>query len=106
MKNEVGDIREEPGNREEPGQSGYERSVRERHGERVRDRKRKSDILLQTLLDTGRGVLIVGFGVFFLIAPRLGYDFAVDNPIRYGFSGLCLLYGGWRIYRGYKKNYD
>jgi hypothetical protein len=26
-------------------------------------------------------------------------------PFNYIFGGLCLLYGGFRIYRGFKKNY-
>jgi len=38
-----------------------------------------------------------------LLAPKFGFEF--DDFFRYVFSGLWLLYGGWRIYRGYKKNY-
>ena len=70
-REEVGSL-EATGDRSEPGQGGYESSVRERHGERVRDRKRKSDILLQTLLDVGRGVLIGGFGLFFFDCTEAG----------------------------------
>jgi hypothetical protein len=69
------------------------------------DRRKKGYALRRAVLDYGMGVLIFGFGVFFLVAPKLGFDFQVGNLARYGFSGLCLLYGGWRFYRGYQKNY-
>ncbi len=61
--------------------------------------------MMRAILDYGMGIMIAGFGLFFLVSPRLGINFSVDNFYRYFFSGLCLLYGGWRIYRGYKKNY-
>ena len=51
------------------------------------------------------GAMIFGFGVFLLIAPKLGYEFSIDNLYRYAFAGLCFLYGGFRAYRGYKQNY-
>ena len=69
------------------------------------DRRTKGYILMRAILDYGMGVIIFGFGVLFLIAPRLGFNMNVDKDFRYMFSGLCLLYGGWRIYRGYKQNY-
>ena len=69
------------------------------------DRRRQAYSLRRSVLDFGMGVMIFGFGVFLIIAPKLGYDFNIDDFYRYTFSGLWLLYGGWRIYRGYKKNY-
>lgn len=69
------------------------------------DRRRHNYSLRRSILDYGMGVMIFGFGVFMIIAPKLGYDFGIDNFYRYTFSGLWLLYGGWRIYRGYQKNY-
>lgn len=69
------------------------------------DRRTKGYMLMRAILDIGMGVIIAGFGVFFLIAPRLGLGFTFEDFYRYFFSSLCLLYGGWRIYRGYKKNY-
>jgi hypothetical protein len=29
----------------------------------------------------------------------------IDQSFRYMFGGICLLYGGFRLYRGLKKNY-
>jgi hypothetical protein len=69
------------------------------------DRRKKTYALRRAILDFGMGLIIFGFGVFFLAAPKLGFSFNIDNFYRYFFSGLCLLYGGWRAYRGYKKNY-
>jgi len=69
------------------------------------DRRKKGYALRRAILDYGMGVIIFGFGVFFLVAPKLGYDFGVDTFYRYAFAGLCLLYGGFRVYRGYKQNY-
>jgi len=69
------------------------------------DRQRKNYILRRAIMDIGMGGLIAGFGFFFVFAPRLGYDFVIDSLLRYGFSGLCIVYGAFRIYRGIKKNY-
>ncbi|HEX4850890.1 MAG TPA: hypothetical protein VFV08_08800 [Puia sp.] len=69
------------------------------------DRRTKGYILMRAIMDYGMGILIFCLGIFFLIAPKLGFAFEVENFYRYFFSGLCLIYGGWRVYRGYKKNY-
>lgn len=69
------------------------------------DRRTKGYIMMRAIMDYGMGILIFGLGVFFMIAPALGIQLEVDNLYRYGFGGLCLVYGGWRFYRGYKKNY-
>jgi hypothetical protein len=68
--------------------------------------RKKGYVLMRAILDYGMGAIIFGAGIFFLVGPWLGFNyFGDDRFYRYGFSGLCLLYGGWRIYRGYKKNY-
>lgn len=51
------------------------------------------------------GVVIAGFGVFFALAEKLGMKLSGEPLLRYVFAGMCLLYGFFRIYRGYKKNY-
>lgn len=59
----------------------------------------------RSIMDYGMGIIIAGFGVFFAIADKFGINFSIDPILKYAFAGLCLLYGGFRIYRGYKKNY-
>lgn len=71
----------------------------------MQDRRKRSYELRRAILDYGMGVIIFGFGVFFLVAPKMGVQIGIDNTFRYIFSGLCLLYGGFRVYRGSRKNY-
>jgi hypothetical protein len=59
----------------------------------------------RSIMDYGMGVIIAGFGLFFLASERLGIVFLVDPVVRYLFSGLCLIYGAFRIYRGTQKKY-
>ena len=69
------------------------------------DRRTKGYIMMRAIMDYGMGVLIFGIGVFFALAPQLGVQFNVGNLNRYLFAGLCIIYGGFRVYRGFKKNY-
>ncbi len=69
------------------------------------DRRAKGYILMRAIMDYGMGIIIFCIGIFFLLAPKLGVSFEIENFYRYFFSGLCLIYGAWRVYRGYKKNY-
>lgn len=69
------------------------------------DKREKGYILMRAILDYGMGLMIFGFGVFFIISPKVGFNFNIDDFFRYFFGGLCIVYGGWRCYRGYKKNY-
>jgi hypothetical protein len=68
-------------------------------------KKRKAYINRRSVMDFGMGLIIAGFGVFFAVSDKLGFEFSIDPILRYAFAGLCLIYGLFRIYRGYKKNY-
>lgn len=73
-------------------------------------KRRKQVAQMRSLMDYGMGLLILGVGLFFLFRGQLG-DFPLNDKLgkpdslEKFFGGLCLLYGTWRIYRGYKKNY-
>jgi len=69
------------------------------------EKKRKAYSIRRSLMDYGMGIIIAGIGMFVAFAPRFGFEIDLDPILRYLFVGLCLLYGGFRIYRGYKKNY-
>jgi hypothetical protein len=73
--------------------------------EKDQDSRHRGYSLRRSIMDYGMGVIIVCLGIFFILAPRLGVTFNVDDKFRYLFAGLCIVYGLFRIYRGYKKNY-
>jgi threonine/homoserine/homoserine lactone efflux protein len=77
--------------------------------EEYENKKRKQVASMKSLMDYGMGILILLLGVFFFFRGKLGNielneKFPPDNIDKL-FGGFCLLYGAWRIYRGYKKNY-
>jgi hypothetical protein len=60
----------------------------------------------RSLMDLGMGLIYAAMGGFFVLKDFLGVaiDFP-EKPFNYFLGGLCLLYGGFRIYRGLKNNY-
>jgi hypothetical protein len=69
------------------------------------DSRKRGYVLRRAIMDYGMGIIIFGIGVFSLVAPKLGFVFGITNDLRYFFAGLCLLYGGFRVYRGSQKKY-
>jgi hypothetical protein len=67
--------------------------------------RRRNYSLRRAIMDYGMGVLILAVGVVVLLAPKLKIAVAIDDLARYMFFGLCMLYGGFRIYRGTRKDY-
>ncbi|HUM65050.1 MAG TPA: hypothetical protein PLV32_04370 [Chitinophagaceae bacterium] len=72
--------------------------------EEYEKQKRKQIAIRKALMDYSIGVLIVVAGIFFLVRDRFKLEFP-PNDIDKIFGGICILYGAWRFYRGYKKNY-
>ena len=74
---------------------------------RYRDKQRKSYNLMRTIYNITMGLIILGIGVVMLFNNKLGLNLFEDmNPIMiYAFSGLCIIYGAFRLYRGIKKDY-
>ncbi|MCX6204671.1 MAG: hypothetical protein NTZ19_00275 [Bacteroidetes bacterium] len=75
--------------------------------ESFRDRQQKSYTLMRMSYDLVMAVLILGMAVVMLFPEKLKIEqiMAVDNTFRYLFGGICLLYGGFRLYRGIKRDY-
>ncbi|MEO5594499.1 MAG: hypothetical protein ABIR15_17060 [Chitinophagaceae bacterium] len=69
------------------------------------DRKAKNYILRRSILDYGWGILIAGVGLFYAFADRFGFEVDIRPFFRYSLAVLFVIYGAFRIYRGYKKNY-
>lgn len=60
----------------------------------------------RAIMDFGMGIIYAGMGGFFILKEQLGVNLEFPaEPFNYIFGGLCLVYGGFRIYRGIKKNY-
>ncbi len=79
--------------------------------EDIRGEQRKGYTMMRSVYDMGVGAFITIIGVIMLFGSKLGVPalkvFVEDrDPFLLGiFGGLCLLYGGFRLYRGIKKNY-
>lgn len=59
---------------------------------------------MRRIYDYTMGVLWAAIGGFFLIHKKIGYDLQLDLTLTTIFGVSSLLYGTFRIYRGFKKN--
>lgn len=67
----------------------------------------KGFIRMRSMMDFGMGILWTSMGFFFIFIRKFSEDLAAkydDNAMK-AFGGVCIVYGLFRIYRGYKKNY-
>lgn len=75
----------------------------------ITDNSEKRDqryVTMRSIKDYGMGGLYLLIGAFMIYPKVFGLGtIDVDPLIRYIFGGICLIYGSWRIYRGYKKEY-
>lgn len=72
----------------------------------IEDKKQKAYINRRAITDLGMGIIYAGVGGFFIITGLMGVEMEFPpKPFSYIFGALCLLYGGFRIYRGIKRNY-
>lgn len=71
-----------------------------------RTRRQKNYILMRSIRDYGMGVLLLCIGFYFFFSKKItGREIIEDVWLRYMILILFTLYGGFRIYRGYAKNY-
>jgi hypothetical protein len=70
-------------------------------------RRRKSYMRLRMIYDFTMAGIILAMGLILFFGNRVGLDMIseLDPVMRYGFAGLCLLYGSFRVYRGIKHDY-
>lgn len=75
--------------------------------EEYEKRKRSQISVMRSVMDYGMGLLILLVGIFFLFHEHFKFSFLKFPPSAEDkiFGGIFLVYGIWRIYRGYKKNY-
>jgi cytochrome c biogenesis protein CcdA len=71
-------------------------------------KKRKQVAVMRAIKDYSMGFIILLLGLFFFFRDRFDNGFNRLRPpddIDKIFGAVCIVYGVWRIYRGYKKNY-
>ncbi|MEI7629034.1 MAG: hypothetical protein WCJ80_12380 [Bacteroidota bacterium] len=75
--------------------------------ESFRDRQQKGYTIMRMTYDLAMALLILGMAVVMLFPEKLKIQqiMAVDDTFRYLFGGICILYGGFRLYRGIKRDY-
>ena len=75
-------------------------------GTRLTERE-KGFIRMRSVMDFGMGLLWLGMGIFLIFIRQFntGLEARFDDSTMQVFGAVCVLYGVFRIYRGYKKNY-
>jgi hypothetical protein len=68
---------------------------------------RKKVTRVRSVMDYIMGAIIILIGVYFLLYETLGLNVFRREPAPLDklLGGVFILYGIWRMYRGYKKNY-
>ncbi len=69
-------------------------------------RREKGYARMRSVMDYGMGTIIAGIGAFILLSNKIAPALRqFDDPWIKVFGGAAIVYGAFRIYRGYKKNY-
>jgi hypothetical protein len=74
--------------------------------EELSDRE-KGYVRMRSIMDYGMGVLWTGMGIFIIFIKKFSIDLAerYDSGAFKVFGAVCIIYGLFRVYRGYKKKY-
>jgi cytochrome c biogenesis protein CcdA len=76
--------------------------------EEYEKKRRKQLSSMRSLMDYAMGIVILCLGIFFFFRDHLKLAINEKYPPNYMdkiLGVICVLYGAWRIYRGFKKNY-
>ena len=76
--------------------------------EEYEKKRRKQISSMRSMMDFTMGIIILCAGIFFFFRNRFKIEFNESfppNEMDKIFGGICILYGAWRIYRGFKKKY-
>ena len=75
--------------------------------EEYEKKKRKQVSGMRSIMDYGIGTLMILVGLFFFFHEKIKLQFANFHATTMDkfYGAMCLVYGVWRIYRGYQKNY-
>jgi len=74
---------------------------------RYQQKRQKSMTTMRTIMDATRAVIILGVGVVLFFGPKMGMQRIeeIDPLIRNLFGGISILYGAFRLYRSFKRDY-
>ena len=76
--------------------------------EDFQERQRQQGARMRSVMDYVMGTVFCLIGLYFMFYQTLGIKMILNREpsnMDYIIGGLFILYGSWRIYRGYKKNY-
>ena len=68
------------------------------------ERRRKTSRTLRSIYDYVMGVLWLALGIVFIWHEKFGFELDFDPTLKMIFGIAAMLYGAFRLYRGYKKN--
>lgn len=70
-------------------------------------KKQRGYAIMRMTYDLVMALLLLGMAAVMLFAEKLHIEqlISIDPVFRYLFGGICLLYGGFRLYRGIKRDY-
>lgn len=71
----------------------------------LEDKRKKTNVFLHSVYDYSMGVLWLGLGGFFLLHDKFGIELNIDKVLTTIFGTAAVLYGAFRLYRGFRKNY-
>lgn len=70
------------------------------------EKRRRAYTNRRSAMDLGMGIIYAVFGGFFGFSEFFGRPMEfLPKPFSYIFGTICLIYGGFRIYRGIRRNY-
>ncbi len=69
--------------------------------------REKGYLRMRSIMDYGMGLLWLCMGVFMIFIKKFSADLAAkyDSNAFKVFGAVCIIYGLFRIYRGFKKKY-
>ncbi len=71
-----------------------------------KEKRTRNFSTMRSILDYTMGVLYIAAAAFLFFAEKMGLEMVnFDKSFRYIFGSICLMYGFWRLYRGYRKDY-
>ncbi|MEY3538606.1 MAG: hypothetical protein RL188_23 [Bacteroidota bacterium] len=72
-----------------------------------REKSEKSYRFFRRIYDFSMSALILGIGFLLLMAKYFKMDMVlnIDNDFRLIFGTMCMIYGGFRLFRAVKQDY-